>query len=112
MATAYDPQLQNLLEELRPISLQTVVKLEQIVADYGARAAFYAAFVIVCLEARVQERGYQAVSDVTTQDLSNFTYFEYTKQNPQAQACFTDMLETYKTDCKRRFAKGVSTASV
>ena len=103
MADSYEAQFQLLLEEIRPISPQAAEQLVQMNAELGARAAFYAAFVIVCLEARGKQSNYHSISNLTTGDLDNFTYFEYTKENPQAMASFTQVLTSYQADFGRRF---------
>ena len=103
MADSYESQFQLLLEEIRPISAQAAEKLVQMDSLLGARAAFYAAFVIVCLEARGRQSNYRVVSNLTTGDLNNFTYFEYTKGKPEALAEFNEVLACYQADCKRRF---------
>ncbi len=103
MADSYESQFQLLLEEIRPLSPRAAEKLMQIDSLLGARAAFYAAFVIVCLEARGRQSNYRVISTQTTGDLNNFTYFEYTKDDPQAVAEFREVLAYYQADCKRRF---------
>lgn len=106
MTSSYDTDFRNLLDQIRLNNPKTADKLEQIVPPYGTRAAFYAAFVIICLEARMQERGMSAINTLTSQDLDNFTYFEYTKHHPQAYIYFDDVLNTYKMDCAQRFRQG------
>nr|AUN37609.1 hypothetical protein [uncultured bacterium] len=73
-------------------------------AELGARAAFYAAFVIVCLEARGHQSSFGVITNLTTGDLNNFTYFEYTKENPRGMASFDEVLVSYQADCQRRTA--------
>ena len=104
MADSYESQFQLLLEEVHAFSLQTAEKLVQLNSLLGSRAAFYATFVIVCLEARGKQSNYRTVSTLTTGDLNNFTFFEYTKGNPQAVAAFEEALACYQADCQRRFA--------
>jgi len=101
MADSYESQFQLLLEEIRPISPQTADKLLQIESVFGARAAFYAAFVIVCLEARGKQSNYHTILRLTTGELSNFTFFEYTQENPQAIEEFSQALACYQDDCRR-----------
>ena len=105
MADSYESQFQFLLEEVRSISPQAATKLLQIQTQFGARIAYYAAFVIVCLEARAKKTDYRAVLNLTIQELDNFTYFEYAKENPQAVSEFSEMLTSYQADCQRRFAQ-------
>jgi hypothetical protein len=107
MADSYQSQLQLLLEEIRPVSLQAAEKLIQMDSTLGARAAFYAAFVIVCLEARGKQSNYRIVSTLTTGDLSNFTYFEFTKGKPEGIEAFNEVLACYQADCQRRFPLNV-----
>ena len=109
MADSYESQFHQLLEEVREFSPQVVEKLIDIDALLGARAAFYAAFVIVCLEARGKQSNYRTVSTLTTGDLNNFTYFEFTKGNPQAVLEFDEALAAYQADCQRRFASNEDT---
>jgi hypothetical protein len=103
MADSYESQFQLLHEEVNVFSPQAANKLLQIKAALSARAAFYAAFVIVCLEARGKQSNYRIVSSLTTGDLNNFTYFEFTKGDPQAVSEFSEALAYYQADCKQRF---------
>jgi hypothetical protein len=103
MADNYASQFQLLLEEIRPISPRAAEKLIQIDTVLGARAAFYAAFVIVCLEARGKQSNYRVISSLTTGDLNNFTYFEYTQGKPEAVTEFNEVLASYQADCQNRF---------
>jgi len=111
MADSYESQLQLLLEEIRPVSLQAAEKLIQLDSLLGARAAFYAAFVIVCLEARGRQSNYRIVSTLTTGELNNFTYFEYTQGKPEAISAFNEVLTCYQADCQRRLSLNQSASA-
>jgi hypothetical protein len=88
--------------------LQAADKLLQIEAVHGTRAAFYAAFVIVCLEARGQQSNFRMIMEMQLADLNNFTFFEYTKGDRQALTEFAEVLSCYQADCRRRFAHNSS----
>jgi hypothetical protein len=104
MPENYESQFHLLLEDIHPVSPHAAEKLMQIEAALGARAAYYAAFVIVCLEARGKQTNYRLISSLTPDELSNFTFFEYTKESPQAISAFSEVLSSYKVDSQRRLS--------
>ena len=111
MADTYEAQFHSLLEDIRPVSPQAAEKLLQLQALLGSQAAFYAAFVIVCLEARGQQTNFRTVTHLQTDELTNFTYFEYTKGNPQAESGFAEVLASYQADSQHRFGSDNITAA-
>ena len=108
-AENYLEPCENLLQEIMRYSPVTEALIEQIRVQYGSQLAFYAAFVIVCLEARVQQEGYRAVERIKLDDLRSYTFFEMidTQENPLVLAMFNEALTYYKQACHRRFAVSV-----
>ena len=99
----YQEACERLLQEILQYSPEAEALLNQIRERSGARLAYYAAFVIVCLEASVQKDGYRAVEHLQFDDLRSYTFFELCSADDEARQLFTQSLECYQADCQRRF---------
>jgi hypothetical protein len=93
-----------LLDEIFQYSPQTVTALRRLFEQTNAQLTYYAAFVIVCLEARVQKDGYRAVQHVDVDDVRAYTFFKLAEKCELAQELFRQSLQQYQSDCQRRFA--------
>ncbi|MEO8392195.1 MAG: hypothetical protein ABI700_04305 [Chloroflexota bacterium] len=98
MRASYDMAFEDLYQQICEYSPQAALKLEPISIAYGAQAAYYAAFIIGYLHAKVEILGYKAIRDLTPAQLEEFTFFEYVKMEPQAVALFDDMLATFQKE--------------
>ena len=103
VADDYEVPFRNLLDEIQAVSPETAQKLDSMLSEFGSKVAYYAAFVIACLEVRIQQADYYSVIHATVSELSDFTFFEYVNNQPYALTLFTDLLTTYQDACRRRY---------
>jgi hypothetical protein len=92
-----------LFDEIFQYSPQTVTTLRRMFEQTNAQLTYYAAFVIVCLEAQVQKDGYRAIRNVELDDLRAYTFFRVAAKLNGAQDLFRQSFEQYQSDCQRRF---------
>jgi hypothetical protein len=83
-------------------SPKTAALIEQIRVQTNDQLGFYAAFIIVCLEARVQKEGLRALQNLRLSDLRSYTFFEHGNINDDEHILFMNALETYCLDCRQR----------
>ena len=79
-------------------SPKAAVFLEELHQACDAQAAFYCAFVIVCLHAERDVTGHDWVDEVKSSDLQSYTFFTYAKDKPHCLALFDAVLTTYQAD--------------
>jgi hypothetical protein len=92
------------LDEIFQYSPQTVTMLRRMFEQTNAKLTYYAAFIIICLEAQVQKEGYRSIERVEMDDLRSYTFFKLAEKRDEAQEMFREMLQQYQSDCQRRFA--------
>ncbi|HVU11623.1 MAG TPA: hypothetical protein VHD90_10105 [Phototrophicaceae bacterium] len=98
MAEQYSTAFQELLSQINTYSPRAAQILESILAEGGARAAYYAAFVIVCIHARTEDASYRGETTWSIDQLRNFTFFDYVMDNPQVLSLFNQALNLYNID--------------
>ncbi|MEO8394248.1 MAG: hypothetical protein ABI700_14755 [Chloroflexota bacterium] len=98
MRASYEMAFEDLYQQICAYSPRTAGQLDPISIAYGAQAAYYAAFIIVYLHAKVEILGYKAIQDLTPAQLEEFTFFEYVKMEPQAVGLFDDVLATFQKE--------------
>jgi len=98
MADQYEVAFRDLREQIAAYSPKTVRILESIQSEGGSQAAYYAAFVIVCIHARSKVDGYRSLNVLSEIEVKDFTFFEYVRGNPQALNLFSNALQTFKNE--------------
>lgn len=98
MATGYDIPYRDLNEQIREFSPRSADLLNELQYQSGSQVAYYAAFILICLQAKTEESGYPIMLDLDPRNLEAFTFFEYCKDNPIALALFNEILDTYRND--------------
>jgi len=98
MAGYYEVAFRDLREQIAVYSPKTARILESIQSEGGAQAAYYAAFVIVCIYARSKVDGYRSLSTLSEIEVKDFTFFQYVSGNTQALNLFSNALQTFKTE--------------
>jgi hypothetical protein len=101
--TIYEDAYQDFRQQIFTRSPSAVLALDQMCQRHGVPLTYYAAFVLVWIEACVHDGGCSVLRDISLDTLGNFTFFELTEQNSDARALFTQALERYRTDCDLRF---------
>ena len=103
MRDVYEPVYQSFAQEVHLYSPKAAVILERIHEEYRAQIAFYAAYVILCLEMHSQNSGHRSSQDQTDLNFGAMQFFQITKEKPEARALFKEALQGYRIDCQRRF---------
>ncbi len=98
MAEQYSTAFQELVTQISSYSPRSARILESILTEGGARAAYYAAFVIVCIHARSEDASYRGESTWNIDQLRNFTFFDYVTDNPQVLNLFNQALNLYNAE--------------
>ena len=98
MAEQYNSAFNELHDQIIIYSPKAARILDFILAEAGAQAAYYAAFVLVCIHAREEASTYKVTDDLNLGQVQNFTFFEYTKGDAKALSLFSEMLNTYKSE--------------
>jgi len=104
MGDVYEAGYQSFAQEIRLYSPKTASVLDQIHLEHRVQVAFYAAFVILCLEMHLQNLGHRYSDDKTDLKVGSSTFMQVTKDNPKARALFQEALLTYRRDYQSRFA--------
>ncbi len=102
MATDYTENLELILEELRTSTPATVAKLEALCAIYDSTAAFYAAFIVLCLQFDVDRYGIHDLDTLMYEQVKGYTYFEYMKDRPDAWERLAEVLRYFCAELKAR----------
>lgn len=100
--STYQEPYESLLSEIMQYSPETAALIEQIRTQSNDQLGFYAAFIIVCLEARVQKEGLRVIQSLTVSDLRSYTFFELGDTHDDEHRLFMMALETYRLDCRQR----------
>ena len=98
MADQYSTAFQELIAQINLYSPRAAEILGTIQSEGGARAAYYAAFVIVCIHARTEDTSYRGETVWSIDQLRNFTFFDYVTDNPQVLNLFNQALNLYNGD--------------
>lgn len=93
-----DDPLENLAVQIGVYSLNSLPLLRQMREACGRQTAYYAAFILVCLNATSEKKYDKPLEDFTTADFQDFAFFEVAKENAPALALFNDLLRAYKQD--------------
>ncbi len=96
--TNYDTPFRDLNEQIREFSPHSAHLLNHMQAQCGARAAYYAAFILICLQAKSEESNYPVINDLDQRNLEAFTFFDYCREDPVALQLFNDVLDCYRAD--------------
>jgi len=81
---------------------RTATKLHSIKKRFGTHAAYHAAAIIICLQARMAVSGIQAAGLLTEEDLEEFIYFKYMSGNLPALEMLVELLECHVLECQSR----------
>lgn len=97
MAESYAASFDQLCEQIKVYSPSAVHMLDHLKVQCGVQAAFYAAFVIVCVH---ENEGMMPTNPkkTDTSELQSFTFFEFVKADPTALAIFEDVLSCYRRE--------------
>ena len=87
-----------LLSQINSYSHRSCTILQLMCDECGAETAYYAAFVLVCLEASVNETPTKPLGSYRAEDFQDFTFFEKAQGDDRALALFDDLLRTYQAD--------------
>ena len=79
---------------------QTASKLQSVKRQFGTHAAYHAAALIICLEARMEISGMEAVGFLSEEDLEEFTYFRTMRSNIPALELLVEVLECHVLECQ------------
>ena len=100
MNETYELPLSGLVRSLARTHPQTARSLEMLAAQFGAQAAFHAAEVILCLQARVDTLGVEAAGVLSEDDLETLPYFTLMADNLPALERLVDVLECHAAECQ------------
>jgi len=106
-----DP-FEDLLQRVRQHSPITAIKLEQIYEYYGSKAGCFAATALIWLEARIDQFGHHTLSDLTDQEIQEFTYFQYMGKKQDALDQFIEMLDCYRIEQRQARISDFSTTQL
>lgn len=67
-------------------------------AECGQQAAYYAAFILICLQATTEYSYNKPLGEFTSADFGDFAFFEIAKEDERALALFEDVLRVYQSD--------------
>ncbi|MEP7290235.1 MAG: PAS domain S-box protein [Chloroflexota bacterium] len=93
-----DDPFENLLAHIRPYSLNAPHLLRRMRQECGHSAAYYAAFILICLQASSEKSANKPISEFTARDFQDFAFFETAKNDAHALALFDEMLRAYQSD--------------
>jgi hypothetical protein len=102
MAGQYDPAFVELYRQISAYSPQSADLLQKMLTEYGAQTAYYASFILVVIQARIEQSGLTILKYLATDQLREFTFFEYAKDNPQALALFDEIYKIYQMEQHQR----------
>ena len=103
----YERPFRGLLRSIEAIYPQTASLLESMAAQFGALAAYRAAEVVRCLQARVDSWGIEAAGVLTEDDVARFPYFEIMQDNLSALELLIDVLECHAEECQLLYRQGI-----
>lgn len=98
MAESYALSFQDLVEQISGYSPRSAQLLQMMQEQFCPKTAYYAAFILVCLRAESEIASSKPLAEVTPLDLANYSFFEYSRDNPTALACFNDLLQCFKNE--------------
>lgn len=98
MMSTYDTPFQDLQAQIFEFSPRSAELLSHLQAQCGSRLAYYAAFILICLQTKAEESGYLVVQELDPRNLESFMFFEYARDNPAAISLFNEILDSYRSD--------------
>ena len=93
--------VRGLLRSIARTHPQTARELAVVEGRFGARAAFHAAEIVLCLQTRVEIWGIEAASILSEDDLEAFPYFTMMAGNLPALELLIDVLECHAAECRQ-----------
>jgi hypothetical protein len=103
MAESYTLAFEHVRQEIFLYSPQAALQLHTIRDSCDDQAAYYAAFVLMCIHARVEKDGLRVLNHLGDHDIRGYTFFDYVKGNPYALIAFAEVFKTYQDEQKARF---------
>jgi hypothetical protein len=98
MAESYVLSFQDLVEQISGYSPRSAQLLQMMQEQFCPKTAYYAAFILVCLRAESEIASSKPLASVTPQDLANYSFFDFARDNPPALASFNDLLQCFKSE--------------
>jgi hypothetical protein len=105
---SYELPLRGLVSSLARTHPQTASELVRVEGQFGAQAAFHAAEVILCLQARVDTFGVEAAGVLSEDDLEALPYFTLMADNLPALERLVDVLECHAAECQAVYLREVN----
>lgn len=101
MTSSYERPFHDLNDEIREFSLESAVTLEILKAQCGTQAAYYAAFILICLQAKAEQSDAASLLQMSSEDLQAFTFFEFCRNDGLALELFEEVLAHYQEDLRQ-----------
>ena len=103
MSSGYEHPFHDLNDEIRQLSPQSAVTLETLKEQCGTQAAYYAAFILICLQAKAEQSNADArtLLEMTSADVQAFTFFEFCRDDALALRLFDEVLLHYLYDLRQ-----------
>lgn len=101
MSNSYEHPFHDLNDEIRQFSPQSALTLETLKTQCGTQAAYYAAFILICLQAKAEQSPSENLLVVNSEDLQAFTFFEFCRHDPLALSLFDEVLAHYQNDLRQ-----------
>lgn len=101
MTSGYERPFHDLNNEIRQFSPLSAVTLETLKAQCGTQAAYYAAFILICLQAKAEQSDAESLLQMHSEDLQAFTFFEYCRDDSLALDLFDEVLAHYQNDLRQ-----------
>ncbi len=92
MTSGYEHPFHDLNDEIRQFSPQSAVTLEILRTQCGTQAAYYAAFILICLQAKAEQASAESQLETRSEDLQAFTFFEFCRDDSLALDLHADQL--------------------
>lgn len=88
----------RLVNQIEDVSRHAPAVLAFMRDECGMETAYYAAFVLVCFEASLQQLPGKPPGSYSAEDFRDFTFFEKAQGDARALALFDDLLRVYQAD--------------
>ena len=92
---------EHLLSQINEVSRTSCTLLQLMCDECGTDTAYYAAFVVVYMEAALQSLPAKPPGSYSADDFRDFTFFEKAQGDERALTLFDDLLRVYQTDRQR-----------
>jgi hypothetical protein len=93
-----DDPLDHLSAQIRDYSPNSLPLLQLMCDQCGRQTAFYAAFVLICLQASTEKGVTKPLGEYRSYEFQDFAFFEVAKTDERALVMFADLLRTYQHD--------------